>query len=210
MFNSLNDKEKQIISLRFGLYDGKERSLGEIGRILCLTRERIRQIEDKALVKLRIKGSQLQSLIKNYNDEEYNIIHDEEELRKFRIKKIVKVDYNIYFNEILKVIEAIIKNFDELVIDSYIKSKWISILYKKKPIIDIYYRKQNFELYIENNETNREILKLFLVSKCAEIGDSEDKLFRKKRLKFFVAEEKLSDVVKELVKQLSLDKIDNN
>ena len=49
----LTEREKQILSLRFGLDDGQGRTLDEIGDELGYTRERIRQIEKKALQKLR-------------------------------------------------------------------------------------------------------------------------------------------------------------
>ena len=50
---SLTPREGQIILMRFGIEDGRERTLEEVGQILSVTRERIRQIEDKALRKLR-------------------------------------------------------------------------------------------------------------------------------------------------------------
>lgn len=53
VLSMLTDKESDVIKLRFGLDDGIPRSLEEIGRIYNVTRERIRQIEDKALTKLR-------------------------------------------------------------------------------------------------------------------------------------------------------------
>ncbi|MBP3799378.1 MAG: sigma-70 family RNA polymerase sigma factor [Bacilli bacterium] len=49
----INEKEKQIIIMRFGLEDGKQRTLDEVGKHFNVTRERIRQIESKALRKLR-------------------------------------------------------------------------------------------------------------------------------------------------------------
>ncbi len=53
VLNSLNDREKEIIRLRFGLTDGHSRTLEEVGREFGVTRERIRQIEFKSLAKLR-------------------------------------------------------------------------------------------------------------------------------------------------------------
>ena len=49
----LSPKEQDVLRLRFGLNDGRERTLDEIGKKFGVTRERIRQIEAKALKKLR-------------------------------------------------------------------------------------------------------------------------------------------------------------
>ncbi len=53
VLNTLNDREKQVIRLRFGLVDGHSHTLEEVGREFGVTRERIRQIESKTLSKLR-------------------------------------------------------------------------------------------------------------------------------------------------------------
>jgi len=53
LLNDLKDREKQVIIRRFGLEDGHPRTLEEVGREFDVTRERIRQIEAKALRKLR-------------------------------------------------------------------------------------------------------------------------------------------------------------
>jgi RNA polymerase primary sigma factor len=53
MVARLNARERRVLRLRFGLVDGRRRSLEEIGRRLGLSRERIRQIEKGALVRLR-------------------------------------------------------------------------------------------------------------------------------------------------------------
>ena len=50
---SLTDRERQVVQLRFGLKDGRARTLEEVGKEFKVTRERIRQIEAKALRKLR-------------------------------------------------------------------------------------------------------------------------------------------------------------
>jgi RNA polymerase primary sigma factor len=53
VLSSLTERERKIVELRFGLVDGYERTLEEIGKQYKVTRERIRQIEAKALRKLR-------------------------------------------------------------------------------------------------------------------------------------------------------------
>ena len=53
LLENLTSREKLVIQLRFGLSDGKNRTLEEIGNMMGLTRERIRQIEKKAISKLR-------------------------------------------------------------------------------------------------------------------------------------------------------------
>ena len=53
VLNTLKPRERQVIRMRFGLDDGREKALQEIGNIFHVTRERIRQIEFEALKKLR-------------------------------------------------------------------------------------------------------------------------------------------------------------
>ncbi|WP_443035163.1 RNA polymerase sigma factor [Streptomyces sp. BE20] len=50
---TLGERERQVVQLRYGLDDGRPRTLEEIGTLFGVTRERIRQIESKTLVKLR-------------------------------------------------------------------------------------------------------------------------------------------------------------
>ncbi|MFE3139486.1 RNA polymerase sigma factor [Streptomyces scopuliridis] len=53
VLSTLGERERKVIQLRYGLADGRPRTLEEIGRIFGVTRERIRQIESKTLGKLR-------------------------------------------------------------------------------------------------------------------------------------------------------------
>ncbi len=53
MLSSLNHRERQVIELRFGLTDNQDYTLDEVGKKLKVTRERVRQIEDRAMRKLR-------------------------------------------------------------------------------------------------------------------------------------------------------------
>ena len=53
VLGTLSDREQKVLMLRFGLEDGRARTLEEVGKEFNVTRERIRQIEAKALRKLR-------------------------------------------------------------------------------------------------------------------------------------------------------------
>jgi RNA polymerase primary sigma factor len=61
MLETLNPREKQILQLRFGLDDNDEQTLEELGEKFNLTRERIRQIQELALRKLRKKMADMEA-----------------------------------------------------------------------------------------------------------------------------------------------------
>ena len=65
VLKTLTPREEQILRLRFGMTDGGEQTLEEIGRVFALTRERIRQLEAKALRKLRhpLRSKRLRVLV---------------------------------------------------------------------------------------------------------------------------------------------------
>ncbi|GMQ94282.1 MAG: RNA polymerase sigma factor RpoD [Acidimicrobiia bacterium] len=64
---ALNDREREVLIMRFGLDDGRVRTLEEVGNYFEVTRERIRQIENKALAKLRqpARAKQLDGYLEN-------------------------------------------------------------------------------------------------------------------------------------------------
>ena len=66
LLDCLEDRERQVIAKRFGFEGGRARSLQQIGGEMNLSRERVRQIELKALKKLRdaARGSQLAEQVK--------------------------------------------------------------------------------------------------------------------------------------------------
>lgn len=64
VLNSLSDRERKVLELRFGLKDGVARTLEEVGHEFNVTRERIRQIEAKAL--RRIKSDEIAQALKDY------------------------------------------------------------------------------------------------------------------------------------------------
>ncbi len=53
VLDTLSDREEQVLRLRFGMDDGRARTLEEVGKVFSVTRERIRQIEAKAIRKLK-------------------------------------------------------------------------------------------------------------------------------------------------------------
>jgi len=65
VLGELSEREREVLILRFGLDDGKEWTLEEVGKYYNVTRERIRQIEDKALLRMRFptRARRLQGFI---------------------------------------------------------------------------------------------------------------------------------------------------
>lgn len=83
VLNTLSSRENEVLILRFGLKDGKRRSFEEIGEHFGVTRERIRQIEAKALRRMRSKSviSHFDELLKiknedNLTKEDDNVLYD--------------------------------------------------------------------------------------------------------------------------------------
>jgi len=90
---TLNDNEQAVLKLRFGLWDGKEHTLKEIGKRFDLTAELIRQIESKALRKLMHPSRSRR--LKHFFDD----YQKEHEIKEKNIEKIadLKIDPHIIF-----------------------------------------------------------------------------------------------------------------
>jgi RNA polymerase primary sigma factor len=82
VLTSLSERERQVLELRFGLSDGYPRTLEEVGKQFRVTRERIRQIEAKALRKIRhpTRLRQLQGFLE-MEGVDYNILKDLKRIR---------------------------------------------------------------------------------------------------------------------------------
>lgn len=65
ILDKLTDREKAVVRLRFGMDDGRQRTLEEVGAELNVTRERVRQIELRAMRKLKILGDKIEDLRKS-------------------------------------------------------------------------------------------------------------------------------------------------
>ena len=91
--DKLNLKEKKVLIYRFGLIDGEEKTLEEIGKIFNLTRERIRQIEKKALQKLKSEAKK--ENLYDFLDEPEKIEENNElKANSFLISNIYKIIKN--------------------------------------------------------------------------------------------------------------------
>ena len=64
ILDDLSEKERRILEMRHGLLDGIQHTLEEVGKTFAVTRERIRQIEAKALEKIRLHDNV--GRLKNY------------------------------------------------------------------------------------------------------------------------------------------------
>ena len=63
MMSSLTSQQRQVLSLRYGLEDGNPLSLQKVGESLNISRERVRQIQQKAMRELKQTSSQLQAYL---------------------------------------------------------------------------------------------------------------------------------------------------
>ena len=70
VLKTLTPREETIIKMRFGVGDGREHTLEEVGQRFAVTRERVRQIEAKALKKLRhpSRSERLRAFLSRTND----------------------------------------------------------------------------------------------------------------------------------------------
>jgi RNA polymerase primary sigma factor len=85
VLNTLAYREREIIKLRYGLGDGYTYTLEEVGRIFRVTRERVRQIEAKALRKLQhpVRARQLVNFLDIAQDQIYNTSGDKQQQHGF-------------------------------------------------------------------------------------------------------------------------------
>lgn len=179
ILNTLTPKEEKVLKLRFGLEDGKLRPFWEVGREFDLSRERIRQIEAKALRKLRhpdkvkllneinpkfnpYKIKKEQELIKEKEEEErkrkieQRAVNNEMVLKQLDEKYTITIDKKIYhYNYVEKKFGTIV--YDDIWYATFVEELDDNILkileYKKK-------EKDLFILKKEEEKTLKRILSL--------------------------------------------------
>ena len=100
MRDGLTEKEYHVLDLRFGISDGKERTLEEVGKVYNVTRERIRQIEAKALRKLRqpSKSRKLKDYVDFKTSDDYNRFKKKEVQKVKKKSNEIRNIYQIYNN----------------------------------------------------------------------------------------------------------------
>lgn len=98
ILDDLSDRECRVITLRFGLEDGKPRTLEEVGELYSITKERIRQIESEAIQKLRDSDSKLtQKMKEDYDTSRKHWVVDEPvvKIKKGVIMAIVNINEHV-------------------------------------------------------------------------------------------------------------------
>ena len=147
LLTALTDREREIIELRFGLRDGQQRTLEEVGQVYNVTRERIRQIEAKALKRLRQPSRAVK--LKDYYDfdggyKENDAVEQEKEtifdtfkqLTRNRFLVIQAIDelseidkeiFKKYYNDNYEVIEKVNNDIKKSII-SKIRTNLLRIL----------------------------------------------------------------------------------
>ena len=81
LLETLTEREKGVIALRYGIDDGTQRTLEEVGKYFGVTRERIRQIEGKALKKLKKLAIPMAGLYLNETSAETNCLESNDDCK---------------------------------------------------------------------------------------------------------------------------------
>ena len=76
LLETLTDREAEVLRLRFGIRDGRQRTLEEVGKVFGRSKDRIREIEVKVLRKLRNPKYKLEDLVTDIDDEEWSNYYD--------------------------------------------------------------------------------------------------------------------------------------
>ncbi len=161
--SNLNEKERQVILHRFGLIDGIPKTLEEVGSMYNVTRERIRQIEKKGLIKLR-NNSDARKLV-NYLDYDIDLNKQEEVLliSYFDIgKKHLMKAIDLLDPLEVKYLKSLYGNFYEKKIPIVVDPVHDHIIHKLKVFLRAYAKPENVRI------TN--------LSLCIVLGVSKDRL----------------------------------
>ncbi|SNH43733.1 RNA polymerase sigma factor RpoD [Streptococcus pneumoniae] len=92
ILDTLTDREENVLRLRFGLDDGKMRTLEDVGKVFNVTRERIRQIEAKALKKLPNQAAANRFVILLKTKSEENMAYTEEQIENIKTRILTALE----------------------------------------------------------------------------------------------------------------------
>ncbi len=202
----LRKSEYNVLCLRYGLFDDKCRSLEEVGNILKLTRERIRQIESIALFKMAFYiGTNMKyrdlfcddwlAFMKSFPDKtQKNISSKKIEKNKSEYKT------NIKFEVIAEEIKNKLSTKNGVLVSIYKKSKWINISYTNESIIDIYDRKKCIEIIPDNKLNLEEIIYEITQVKDYDVCINKEKRSYKEHI--MVNKKDMIELLMELVQKI--------
>ncbi len=163
VLDSLDQREREIITLRFGLREGKPMTLNDVGKIYNVTRERIRQIEAKALKKLRnpVRSKKLQEEIETKKRKylkvlDKNISFFEQPIFKpYKKNQIESVIHNLDLDEITLILSIYGSKLSYPIVDSISKEDYERLTKKIYPKLkNILFRQNNLKV-INLEEKNK-------------------------------------------------------
>mgnify|MGYP004622096931 CR=1 FL=1 len=173
LLDTLNEKEKLIIAYRYGLVDGRDWTLKEIGETLGITRERVRQIEDKIIKKLRRRYAGKKAFIticeyfkRNKTDInkafKYLSDIDKETLQRICGSDLSKpINIKLYTKSPLKEIVKNLRDNFKYINPQFIETNF-KTEYQGKRLLEIISRKR-FEELIKLDHTSKDYTNLTLV-----------------------------------------------
>ncbi len=160
VLNDLKEKEQKVLILRFGLDGGEPQTLEEVGKVFNLTRERIRQIEAKALKKLRqpSRANQIKHyLLDNTETKKLTQVQEEKEnieVIENQVFSIKNIHEHLNLEQIISLIELLPQE------EIRFFCQYNGIIKSKKMLINVKKRELNKEEYEKLNKITKKIIEM--------------------------------------------------